>query len=251
MAESYRVYWQPGCSSCLKTKEFLSQHGIAFESINVRTVPAAMEELVELGARSVPVVAYGNKFIFAQDLGELARFVGLDTTRELLPMDTLVERLDAIMAADLRYLVQLPDVLMNTPFRGREDRTPRLLGFHIFMIVEGFLDAAQGGILSFDYFERIPPDEARGGSAIAELGERTRARFREWWSAKPELPKTAETYYGTQPFHAFLERTTWHAAQHCRQMMSLLEQHGLDPNGLLSARELDGLPLPEAVWDDD
>ena len=30
-----KVYWQPGCSSCLKTKEFLLANGMEFESINV------------------------------------------------------------------------------------------------------------------------------------------------------------------------------------------------------------------------
>ena len=30
-----KVYWQPGCSSCLKTKEFLIDNGIKFDSINV------------------------------------------------------------------------------------------------------------------------------------------------------------------------------------------------------------------------
>ena len=32
---SLKVYWQPGCSSCLKTKEFLLDNGVPFESINV------------------------------------------------------------------------------------------------------------------------------------------------------------------------------------------------------------------------
>ena len=30
-----KVYWQPGCSSCLKTKEFLIDNGMKFDSINV------------------------------------------------------------------------------------------------------------------------------------------------------------------------------------------------------------------------
>ena len=30
-----KVYWQPGCSSCLKTKEFLIANGMEFDSINV------------------------------------------------------------------------------------------------------------------------------------------------------------------------------------------------------------------------
>ena len=35
-SEEYRVYWQPGCSSCLAAKEFLRAHRIPFASINVR-----------------------------------------------------------------------------------------------------------------------------------------------------------------------------------------------------------------------
>src|SRR5690606_4512263 len=31
-----KVYWAPGCSSCLRTKEFLTKRGIAFESVNVK-----------------------------------------------------------------------------------------------------------------------------------------------------------------------------------------------------------------------
>ncbi|GIS91400.1 MAG: hypothetical protein CM1200mP20_14410 [Pseudomonadota bacterium] len=30
-----KVYWQPGCSSCLMTKEFLLDNNVEFESINV------------------------------------------------------------------------------------------------------------------------------------------------------------------------------------------------------------------------
>ena len=34
-ATPLKVYWQPGCSSCLKTKEFLIENGIEFQSVNV------------------------------------------------------------------------------------------------------------------------------------------------------------------------------------------------------------------------
>ena len=52
-SERIRVYWQPGCSSCLRTKEFLTARGVDYESINVHGNPAGMEELRKLGARSV------------------------------------------------------------------------------------------------------------------------------------------------------------------------------------------------------
>ena len=30
-----RAYWQPGCTSCLRMKEFLAKHGVPFVSVNV------------------------------------------------------------------------------------------------------------------------------------------------------------------------------------------------------------------------
>ena len=74
-AERVRVFWQPGCTSCLRTKEFLTKSGVDYESINVHGNPAGMEELRKLGARSVPVVARGGKFVFAQALGDVIEFL--------------------------------------------------------------------------------------------------------------------------------------------------------------------------------
>jgi hypothetical protein len=30
-----KAYWQPGCTSCLRMKEFLAKHGVPFISVNV------------------------------------------------------------------------------------------------------------------------------------------------------------------------------------------------------------------------
>src|SRR6185295_2678460 len=30
-----KAYWQPGCTSCLRMKEFLTKHGVPFVSVNV------------------------------------------------------------------------------------------------------------------------------------------------------------------------------------------------------------------------
>jgi hypothetical protein len=49
--------------------------------------------------------------------------------------------------------------------------------------------------------------------------------------------------------HDVLERTTWHAAQHSRQVMLMLETYGIAPDGPLGAVDLAGLPLPDEVWD--
>src|SRR5438132_13160981 len=76
-AEKVKVFWQPGCTSCLRTKEFLTKSAVDYESINVHGNPAGMEELRKLGARSVPIVARGNQFVFAQTLTDAIKLLDL------------------------------------------------------------------------------------------------------------------------------------------------------------------------------
>jgi hypothetical protein len=45
-----------------------------------------------------------------------------------------------------------------------------------------------------------------------------------------------------------LERTTWHAAQHLRQLYSMLERMGKNPIDPLHDADFKGLPLPKEVW---
>jgi len=75
-SDRVKVFWQPGCTSCLRTKEFLTKSGVDYESINVHGNTAGMEELRKLGARSVPVVARGGKFVFAQSLADVIKVPG-------------------------------------------------------------------------------------------------------------------------------------------------------------------------------
>ncbi|MEO8754600.1 MAG: glutaredoxin domain-containing protein, partial [Casimicrobiaceae bacterium] len=55
-----KVYWQPGCSSCLGVKEFLTQRNVPFVSVNVLADMAGFSELAELGLRRVPIVCRGG-----------------------------------------------------------------------------------------------------------------------------------------------------------------------------------------------
>ena len=251
MADDFKVYWQPGCSSCLRAKEFLATRGIAYESINVRARPEAMEELASLGARSIPVVVQGRRFVFAQDLGDLARFIGVEFDRAQLPPAELVQRIDLILAATQRFLGQFPAADLEDVLPGRE-RSILDLGYHIFVIPAAFIDAAQGARLTFDYFERTPGPEMRSAAQVAAYGQTVRDALASWWhAADAGRLGTLDTYYGIHPTESVLERTAWHAAQHARQLMALLEQRGIAPDGPLSDAELDGLPLPEEVYDDE
>src|SRR5437773_2107306 len=66
--------------------------------------------------------------------------------------------------------------------------------------------------------------------------------------AYAEFTRDASTYYGPQPAHEFLERTTWHCAQHLRQLHHLFDRIGLSPPAPLDASLLARLPLPESIW---
>ncbi len=243
------VYWQPGCTSCLRTKEFLREHGVSFESVNVREDPQAMQRLAALGARSVPVVSRGDAFVYGQDLATVARFVGIEAGLRRLDVPVLVSRLLALLDSAALLTQQLPRDAWLQKLPGRE-RTHLDLAYHVSQVVVGFLDAALGGRLTFEHFERKPPDHVATAADVAQLIRSVSQALAVWWGAnQSRLPAGLDTYYGRQPLHAVLERTTWHVAQHGRQLQRLLELRGVEPQPPLAPALLAGLPLPEDVWD--
>jgi glutaredoxin len=246
------VYWQPGCSSCLRAKEFLTAHGIEFRSVNVLEDETAMDTLARVGARSIPVVTRGKDFVFAQDIDALANFVGIELNRTMLPSEVLVARIDLILAAAQRYLMQLPSEVLTTSLPGR-DRNYLDLGFHVFMIPLAFLDAVRGEELTFEHFERRPPAYMSSAELVITFGESVREELSEWWriAAREGLPDSVLTYYGRHSTHSVLERTAWHAAQHARQLMVLVSNQDIVPNRPLGETELAGLPLPDEIYDDE
>src|ERR1700736_1130658 len=76
-ASVIKAYWQPGCTSCLRMKEFLTKHGVAFVSVNVLEDKDAFAELAALGIRSVPIVRRGKDWANGQVLREVARVAGI------------------------------------------------------------------------------------------------------------------------------------------------------------------------------
>jgi glutaredoxin len=252
-AERVRVFWQPGCTSCLRTKEFLTRQGVDYESINVHGNPAGMEALRALGARSVPIVARGRDFVYAQSLADVVRFLELDIRlHDKLAPQQLVDKLDLVLAAAVRYVRQIPAERLDKPFRNR-NRPVRLLAHHVFRIPEAFLEAMRDGReLSYELIMQPPEDALRTTEDLARYGEGVRAAVRAWWQGYPDkgCERMMDTYFGRHRVHEVLERSAWHPAQHARQLMLLLEELGIEPQGRLSAQDLAGLPLPEKAWDD-
>lgn len=248
-----RVFWAPGCTSCLRTKEFLTKHGVPFESVNVVADPAGMAELQALGARSVPIVAKAGRFVYAQTTADVSDFLGMDVKPEArLAPSVLAERVTIVVQAAMRYVRQMSDAEMDGPFRNSW-APPRGLAHHVFRIVECFLDAVETPEeLTYESTMR-GTHEVVPGQDVVSYGAAVLARFEAWWAncQDPTGRARMATYWGEQSMHEVLERTAWHAAQHTRQLIVVLESLGRPVDGPLTAADLQGLPLPAKAWDDD
>ena len=94
IAEPIKVFWMPGCSACVRAKEYLTGMGVPYESVNILVDEKGMADLTSMGAQSVPVVSRGKDFVFAQNLDQVAAFLGLRKSKaaEPLPPDVLIAR---------------------------------------------------------------------------------------------------------------------------------------------------------------
>ena len=160
----------------------------------------------------------------------------------------LVSRLLALLDSTARLAEQLPAEALLEKLPDRE-RTHLDLAYHVPQVVVAFLDAALGGRLSLEHFERKPPEHVRSGADVAALARSVSQALAVWWGAnQSRLPAALDTHDGLQPLHEVLERTTSHVARHARQLERLLELRGIVPHPRLAPGLLTGLPLPEDVW---
>jgi glutaredoxin 3 len=62
---------------CNRTKEFLSQHGIAFEERDVSSDESALDELQKRGLMTTPVTLVDDEAVVGFDRAKLAKLLGL------------------------------------------------------------------------------------------------------------------------------------------------------------------------------
>jgi glutaredoxin/uncharacterized damage-inducible protein DinB len=252
MNTDLKVYWRPGCSSCVKVKEHLSQLGIKYESIDVAARPEAMKDLLAFGVKTVPVVARGGEFVFAQALEDVSRFVGRDFQANRLPPDELMRKWLHVLRAAQRHARQLPDARLQERAVQSRDRSIRDLAYHVYQIPDAFLQAVEDGVEDLTgVYNAPPPPGVKGVADVAAYGSRIEKKLEAWWSARSDKScrETVKTYYGVRPLHELLERCTWHSAQHARQIIAVLERLGVEPQGRLGAADYAGLPMPKGLWE--
>jgi hypothetical protein len=217
----------------------------------VVNTPGGMEQLKAMGLRNVPVVAIGERYTFAQNLKDVAKFVGVALNRSQLPASVLAPRYDSILETAQGLVRQVPLEQLGERVIPNRPRLIRPFLYHIFRIGEAFLIAYDGEKYSNTLANVEPPQSVRTPDQIAAYGQEVRDRLQSWWASNADrtLAKEIDTYYGMQSAHDVFERTTWHSAQHCRQLAVLLDRLGIPPQAPLSREQLDGLPLPEGIWE--
>jgi glutaredoxin len=250
-----KAYWQPGCTSCLRMKEFLTKHGVAFVSVNVLEDRDALAELAALGIRSVPIVRRGDDWANGQVLREVARVAGVAWGgARMLPVPELTARLIGIQTTAQRLFAQIPDDELNRMLPHRP-RSYTQLVYHIFNIADAFLEhEVQCLPLKEGAYDRVPPLEMNTKAKILAYGQDVLRRFEIWWDGPGQATvflRQALVYYGDVTLHEFLERTTWHSGQHVRQLVMVLEILGIEPDKPPPKEIFAGLPMPDKVWDDE
>ena len=251
-----KVYWQPGCSSCLKTKEFLIDHGIAFQSVNVLEDEEGFKELQALGVRLVPIVARGTVWANGAVFRDVAKVAGFEYGgHAMLTPEEMKDKVLMILDAAGRYLAQIPEEKLDVILPGRP-RSYRQLVYHVFNIPMVYLDRVEHDTpYTYEALKSILPADMTTKDALLEYRRGIRERFAVWWDregSSTDFTQPGKVYYGEVSLHEVLERTGWHSGQHTRQIILMLrEKLGIEPDGPLADADFAGLPVPKNVWDNE
>ena len=208
--------------------------------------------LSKYGMRKVPVLAKGDEFAFGQMLDPFAKFAGLPMPgADRLSPEQLYKKYEMVFAAAQRYARQFPAERFREGLISHRERVIRTLCYHVFRIGESFLETWDGAEYSVKIADNEPPDEMQTGDDIARYGAAVWQRYETWWQGLDDrsLSRVLKTYYGDTVAHKLFERVTWHSAQHCRQLVAVLERMGIAADGPLTSEDLAGLPLPERLWE--
>jgi len=209
---------------------------------------------LKFGITTVPVLARAGQYIFCQNLEDVAEFVGVQGTGHtpLPPAILLAKWINALRAAQ-RYIRQIPDWRLVERVIDNRDRSIRLMSHHIFRIGEAFLETAIDDVEYRVNNANVPPADGTctTGAEIVQYGDSIISRIQTWWEQLEDKScrQKIRTFYGTPPLHQLFERSTWHSAQHTRQIIAVLERFGIPPDERLSSEDLAGLPLPEGLWE--
>jgi DinB superfamily len=212
--------------------------------------PDAQLALARLGVNLVPAVAVGRRAVHGWNPAAYAELLGIAyAPPEKLTPAVLSARLDRFLERTQSLIAVMPaEHLDHRP--PQRDRAVRDLAFHVFRLGLAFADGMDMGRFPEGWLQERAPADLRDGPSVARYGALVRGRLSGWFegAGTSEYGRVIDVYYGPQSGHDLLERTTWHAAQHLRQLYALAGELGVRPPRPLPAEDFEGLPLPASLW---
>ncbi|QZH60916.1 DinB family protein [Mycolicibacterium farcinogenes] len=248
-ATEIEIYWMPGCSACLRLKEFMEKTGKPYTAINCDAAKDATEKLTRLG-RQVPAASIGDRCVPGVDLVAVAELIGVEyQPPTILPKEVLKDRYMRILDTIVRFAGQLTPEVAAFKLPNRDRTVTQLFG-HASRTMRYFLgkyedDEYDGEDYLYDAGDLSPQE-------LAAYAEETRRQFMAWWEQDGKgdpMEETIPLYWGHRTVLEGFEREVWHTAQHTRQMAYWLEHNGITPDRPLDEQTLNGLPLPERIHD--
>jgi glutaredoxin len=241
------VFWLPGCTSCLRMKEFVEKTGLPFEAVNLDANPERGEKL---RAQKVyaPAVCIGDRCVNGGSLTAVAELIGVDYAPPvMLEPAALAAKYRIVLAAACRYIAQMPSEGLQMKLPNR-DRDFVGVASQSVSVMRSFLAAYNEDTHDLSFYST--PTHVRTVDDLLERGRETGQLFSEWWERDgidDPLDRVVPTHWGHRTLHEIFEREVWHTAQHTRQLMLFLELRAIAPDSPLTASDLAGLPLPERV----
>ena len=165
-----KAYWQPGCTSCLRMKEFLTRHGVPFVSVNVLEDRAPWRSFRARRAHGADHPAR-HDWANGQVLRDVARVAGIRWGgAPMLPPVELLQPIDGSNQPAQRYLRQIPDERLGDMLPNRP-RSYAQLVYHVFNIADAFLEHEVAGSAPA---RRAPTTACRHRDAPARPARRLR-----------------------------------------------------------------------------
>lgn len=244
-----QAYWMPGCSSCLRMKEFIGKSGRDWVAINADEDPSARAELTARGL-VLPAARVGDRWVNGVDLAAVADLLEVSyQAPAILPVAELAARYNLNLDVARSIIAQLTGEMLAYSLPNR--KRPMLdVANQVASVMRAFLQAYYDDKHTTESYKK--PDFVRTGPDVLSRLDETRQLFSTWWEEDgfdDPLDRVTETYWGYPTLHEVLEREVWHTTQHVRQLEYVLKEFGVTPHRPLTEANLAGLPLPAGIHD--
>jgi hypothetical protein len=244
-----QAYWMPGCSSCLRMKEFISKSGRDWVAINADEDADARAEL-EANGYVLPMTRLGDRWVNGVDLAAVAGLLGVPYEAPvILPAQELVDRYNLNLDAARSIITQMTDGMFAFAMPNRK-RPMFDVANQVASVMRAFLGSYYDDKHASGFYAK--PDSVRTQQDVLKRLDDTRQLFNTWWEEDgidDPLDRVTPTYWGYPTLLEVLEREVWHTTQHIRQLEYVLKEFGVTPDLPLTEAHLAGLPLPAGIHD--